>query len=91
MQLFLRYVASLQLEDGSFAGDKWGEADLRFVLEALLILTALCSREDESRTIDEIINVDKVIEYVMSCAEVLMRPKMGLHKNTKKSRSKGLL
>ena len=27
----VNYVKSLQLEDGSFAGDKWGEVDNRYV------------------------------------------------------------
>lgn len=35
------YVASLQKEDGSFMGDKWGEVDTRFSYCAISCLTLL--------------------------------------------------
>lgn len=53
------YICSLQQEDGSFAGDKWGEIDTRFSLCALASLRLL-NRLDA-------INLDKAVEFVMSC------------------------
>ena len=35
------YMKSLQNEDGSFSGDKWGETDLRFAYCALSCLKIL--------------------------------------------------
>ena len=35
------YVKSLQKEDGSFTGDKWGEVDTRFSFCAVAILSLL--------------------------------------------------
>ena len=35
------YVKSLQREDGSFTGDKWGEVDTRFSFCAVAILSLL--------------------------------------------------
>ena len=36
------YVAGLQnTKDGAFAGDQWGETDLRFVYQALAILSLI--------------------------------------------------
>lgn len=52
------YVASLQLADGSFVGDKWGEVDTRFsycALSALSILGKLNSG---------IIDVPNAVSYV---------------------------
>ena len=46
------YVKSLQQDDGSFAGDKWGEIDTRFSFCAVAIL-ALLGQLDA-------INIDKV-------------------------------
>jgi len=53
------YVASLQQDDGSFMGDKWGEIDSRFSFCALASL-ALIDRL-------EAIDVDKAIEYIVAC------------------------
>lgn len=50
---------SLQLCDGSFMGDKWGEIDLRFSFCAVMTLTLL-KRMDA-------INVNKAVEFVISC------------------------
>jgi prenyltransferase beta subunit len=49
---------SLQLPDGSFMGDKWGEVDTRFSYCALSILSII--GELESGAID----VPKAIEFV---------------------------
>ena len=36
-----RYIASLQQNDGSFYGDKWGEIDTRFSFCAVAILSLI--------------------------------------------------
>jgi geranylgeranyl transferase type-2 subunit beta len=54
-----RWVASLQQEDGSITGDKWGEVDTRFSYCALQSL-ALLKRLDA-------IDVKKAIDFVLSC------------------------
>ncbi|PZC86201.1 geranylgeranyl transferase type-2 subunit beta [Helicoverpa armigera] len=55
----VKYIASLQQEDGSFFGDKWGEKDTRFSFCAVMCLSLL-QRLDA-------INVDKAVEFVLSC------------------------
>jgi len=55
----VRYVANLQQEDGSFAGDEWGEIDTRFSMCALACL-ALLDRLDA-------VDVDKAVDYVLRC------------------------
>ncbi|CAH2038021.1 unnamed protein product, partial [Iphiclides podalirius] len=55
----VRYVASLQQEDGSFFGDKWGEVDTRFSFCAVMSLSIL-HRLDA-------INVNKAVYFVLSC------------------------
>lgn len=52
-------VASLQLPDGSFMGDHWGEVDTRFSYCALNAL-ALLGRMNR-------INVDKAVEFIGRC------------------------
>ena len=52
-------VISLQQEDGSFIGDKWGEKDTRFSYCAIS-LAALLGKLDR-------INVDKAVEFILSC------------------------
>ena len=54
----VQFVASLQQEDGSFAGDKWGEIDTRFSYCALSIMSIL-GQLDSGR-----INLPKAIEFV---------------------------
>jgi len=59
------YIASLQLPDGSFTGDKWGEIDTRFsycAVNALSILGTL-----HSNTIDVEKTVDYICRYDMIC------------------------
>ncbi|UYV66159.1 RABGGTB [Cordylochernes scorpioides] len=53
------YIQSLQKDDGSFSGDKWGEIDTRFSFCAMNCL-ALLKRLDA-------IDVDKAVQYIMSC------------------------
>ncbi|KAF0976743.1 hypothetical protein FDP41_004038 [Naegleria fowleri] len=67
------YIGSLQKEDGSFAGDQWGEVDTRFSYCALNCLALLglletCSnyRGDKINN-RKFINVEKAVQYVLSC------------------------
>lgn len=55
----VEYIRSLQKEDGSFMGDKWGEVDTRFSYCAASCLDLLNSL---SR-----INVQKLAEYILRC------------------------
>lgn len=57
------FIKSLQQEDGSFFGDKWGEVDTRFSFCAIASL-ALLGKLDE-------INLDKAVEFVMSCHNLI--------------------
>ena len=59
--LIISYVKNLQQEDGSFAGDKWGEIDTRFSFCAAAILSLLGHLDA--------INVEKV--WVISFYEIL--------------------
>lgn len=57
----IRFIQSLQQEDGSFCGDEWGEIDTRFsycALSALSIIGALRSG---------VVDVDKAADYIASC------------------------
>ena len=55
------YIASLQQEDGSFAGDKWGEVDTRFSYCALSGLAILGKLESG------LVNVTKATDFVARC------------------------
>lgn len=55
----VKYVVSLQQDDGSFTGDKWGEVDTRFSFCAVACLSLL-NRMDA-------IDVDKAVTFVQSC------------------------
>ncbi|KAB0365255.1 hypothetical protein FD754_009411 [Muntiacus muntjak] len=57
--LIVEYVRCLQKEDGSFAGDTWGETDTRFSFCGMVTL-ALLGKLDAT-------NVEKAIEFVLSC------------------------
>ena len=62
----IRFIASLQQPDGSFAGDEWGEVDTRFsycALSALSILGVLPEKNDPNGVID----LGKAAQYVASC------------------------
>lgn len=52
-------IANLQQDDGSFAGDEWGEIDTRFTYCALSSLWLL----DRERAIDR----NKAVEYLVRC------------------------
>ncbi|KAJ8917507.1 hypothetical protein NQ315_005556 [Exocentrus adspersus] len=55
----VKYIKSLQLPDGSFMGDKWGEVDTRFSFCAVVTLSLL-KRMDA-------IDVHKAVDFVASC------------------------
>lgn len=55
----VKYVQSLQKEDGSFTGDKWGEVDTRFSLCAVLTLSLL-------KRLDAI-DVNNAVKFIESC------------------------
>jgi geranylgeranyl transferase type-2 subunit beta len=55
----VNFILSLQQDDGSFAGDQWGEIDTRFSYCALSTLSLLSSLER--------IDVPKAVEYIASC------------------------
>ena len=56
------FVAGLQQEDGSFAGDEWGEIDTRFSYCALQCLKLLGKLEAG------LIDVDKACAFIGNCA-----------------------
>lgn len=55
----VEFIRSLQQDDGSFFGDKWGEIDVRFSFCAIAALKIL-KKENE-------IDLDKAINFVMKC------------------------
>ncbi|KAL9642540.1 hypothetical protein ABK040_011107 [Willaertia magna] len=68
-----KFIGSLQQEDGSFAGDKWGEIDTRFSYCALNTLALLGLLETCSNYRGEKINntryvdTEKAVQYILSC------------------------
>lgn len=63
----LQYVGSLQNTlDGSFAGDEWGEVDIRFSYAALCICTLI---ERKKPIIERFSSIDleKAISFILSC------------------------
>lgn len=55
----VNYIKSLQQDDGSFCGDKWGEVDTRFTFCALAALRLLNRMEA--------INLEKAVQFIMDC------------------------
>lgn len=55
----IAFIAGLQQEDGSFAGDRWGEVDVRFAYCALSSLTIL-------NALDRV-NVDACVDWILRC------------------------
>ncbi|KAF8745175.1 Terpenoid cyclases Protein prenyltransferase, partial [Rhizoctonia solani] len=53
------YLLSLQLPDGSFAGDRWGEIDTRFSLCASMALSLLGSLSK--------LDIEKTVGYIRKC------------------------
>ena len=62
----VNFISSLQQEDGSFAGDKWGEIDTRFSYCALSILSILSNESDGLDCID----LSKAVAYIASCQNI---------------------
>jgi geranylgeranyl transferase type-2 subunit beta len=58
---WVRYVASLQQADGSFAGDEWGEIDTRFSYCALSALSLL------GRLDSGLIRLEAATDFVAQC------------------------
>jgi len=59
IEKLVQYVKSLQQEDGSFFGDKWGEVDLRFSFCAIATLSLV----DKLNEID----IDTAVCFIMKC------------------------
>ena len=59
----VKFIVSLQQEDGSFAGDQWGEIDTRFSYCALSALSLLSGTSAGLESVD----VGKAVEYIASC------------------------
>lgn len=59
----VKYIASLQNEDGSFSGDEWGEIDTRFSFCAVASLALLKRLGDKDSGVD----IKKAVEFVLSC------------------------
>ncbi|KAI9664908.1 MAG: hypothetical protein M1821_006356 [Bathelium mastoideum] len=54
------FIANLQnRETGTFAGDKWGEEDTRFMFCAMLALSLL--------HLEHLVEIEKCVQYVKSC------------------------
>jgi len=73
----VKFISSLQNDDGSFSGDEWGEVDTRFTYCALSCL-ALLSRlplpkwaeDNKSEDVNngsDIIDIHKAVYYIISC------------------------
>jgi geranylgeranyl transferase type-2 subunit beta len=74
----VKFVSSLQNDDGSFSGDKWGEIDTRFTYCAFSCLALLgrlplpdwAGSQDSTDNNDpnkETIDIHKAVRYIMSC------------------------
>lgn len=57
----INYISSLQMNDGSFKGDEWGEIDTRFSYCAISSLKLLNSLNNDT------ININKAIDYILKC------------------------
>ena len=57
------FIISLQQDDGSFAGDQWGEIDTRFSYCALSALSLLSDTSGGLNSVD----VSKAVDYIASC------------------------
>jgi geranylgeranyl transferase type-2 subunit beta len=63
VEKIVSFVVSLQQDDGSFAGDQWGEIDTRFSYCALSVLSLLSSTSGGLSCVD----VGKAVGYIASC------------------------
>lgn len=58
-QKIVNFIKSLQLSDGSFQGDKYGEVDTRFVYNAISSLSLLTELTDDI--------VDPAVNFILQC------------------------
>ena len=63
VEKIVSFVVSLQQDDGSFAGDQWGEIDTRFSYCGLSVLSLLSKISGGLDCID----IGKAVEYIASC------------------------
>ena len=74
----VKFVSSLQNDDGSFSGDEWGEVDTRFTYCALSCLALLGrlplpkwaeedNKSDNVNNDSDIIDIHKAVYYIISC------------------------
>mmetsp|Transcript_25664 Transcript_25664/g.53570 ORF Transcript_25664/g.53570 Transcript_25664/m.53570 type:complete len:434 (+) Transcript_25664:118-1419(+) len=74
-EAIVKFVSSLQNEDGSFSGDEWGEVDTRFSYCALSCLALLgrlplpkwADVEVKTDEKNAIIDIHKAVDYIISC------------------------
>ncbi|OMP81345.1 putative geranylgeranyl transferase type-2 subunit beta [Diplodia seriata] len=57
-----QFIVGLQHETGTFAGDRWGECDTRFLYGAFNALSLL--------GLMHLANVDKAVEHIQACANL---------------------
>ncbi|CAK1368060.1 unnamed protein product [Cercospora beticola] len=62
-----QYMAGLQQPNGTFAGDKWGETDSRFLYAALNALSLLQMLPHQRPEEPPLINLEAAIQYVKAC------------------------
>jgi len=60
------FIQNLQQDDGSFAGDEWGEVDTRFSYCALSALSIINQLEKNDGN-DAAIDVEKAAQYIAHC------------------------
>lgn len=61
------FIASLQQSNGTFAGDKWGETDSRFLFCALLALSLLHKLPHQRPNETPIIDLKAAMDFIKSC------------------------
>ncbi|KAH9253910.1 hypothetical protein BASA81_008034 [Batrachochytrium salamandrivorans] len=67
-ELVIKYVHSLQLENGSFQGDEWGEVDTRFTFCAVVTLAVLGSNlPHKQQTIEYILSTRNELDGGFGC------------------------
>lgn len=66
-QRIANFVAALQQPSGTFAGDRWGETDTRFLFCALCTLSLLGLLPSQSTQEPPLINTASAINHVKAC------------------------
>jgi geranylgeranyl transferase type-2 subunit beta len=62
-----QYLAGLQQPNGTFAGDRWGETDTRFLYAALMALSLLNMLPSQRPDQPALVNVGAATDYIKSC------------------------